>query len=228
MSYSKDFYSRRKPLSRSSAEIVLGALLDVARIESVVDFGCGTGSWLNVALTKSVRKILGYDSSQVPPEELEIHQTFFRPTNLENVTRIEGEFDLAICLEVIEHLSEQSSDRVLCALVESSDLILFSGAIPYQVGTNHVNCQWQTHWSSKFREHGFLGLPILNGCFWKESRINVVYRQNMVLYFKCDKPKDFPLYDAVVNKFACSENVQDVVHPELFELYLTKLYAPRF
>lgn len=227
MSYTKDFYSRRKALSRSSAEIVLGALLDVIRVESVVDFGCGTGSWLNVALSKGVKSILGYDSAQVPPEELEIHQTFFRPTNLEDISRIEGEFDLAICLEVIEHLSEGSSDRVLSALVDSSDLILFSGAVPYQVGTNHVNCQWQTHWSSKFREHGFFGLPILNGNFWRDSRINVVYRQNTVLYFKCVDPKDFALYESVVSKFSCSENVQDVVHPELFELYVTRLYAPR-
>jgi len=43
------FFRERKGGSRSSAEALLPVLLGKLEVRSIVDIGCGTGSWLAVA-----------------------------------------------------------------------------------------------------------------------------------------------------------------------------------
>jgi hypothetical protein len=51
-------------------------------------------------------------------------------------------FDLALCLEVAEHLPAAAGDSLVRRLASVGARILFSAAIPGQGGRNHVNEKW--------------------------------------------------------------------------------------
>jgi hypothetical protein len=48
-------------------------------------------------------------------------------------------FDLAISLEVAEHLPEGSAGALVSTLIEAAPVVVFSAAIKGQSGTNHIN-----------------------------------------------------------------------------------------
>lgn len=54
-------------------------------------------------------------------------------------------FDLAMTIEVAEHLTPVRADSFVEDLTRLSDVVLFSAAIPAQGGINHVNEQWQSY-----------------------------------------------------------------------------------
>ena len=50
MLYPENFYKSRETRSRASADIVMSVLADlIPDIDSVVDYGCGVGTWLDAA-----------------------------------------------------------------------------------------------------------------------------------------------------------------------------------
>ena len=50
-------------------------------------------------------------------------------------------YELAVCLEVAEHLNESSADNLILQLTNLANRVLFSAAIPGQGGLHHVNEQ---------------------------------------------------------------------------------------
>ena len=56
--------------------------------------------------------------------------------------QIDRRFDLALSLEVAEHLPPECGSEFVQTLTDLSSVILFSAAIPFQGGTDHLNEQW--------------------------------------------------------------------------------------
>jgi len=109
---------------------------------------------------------------------------------------LDKKFDVVICVEVAEHLEEQYADVLvqnISKLCHSRTTVIFSAAVPYQGGNNHVNEQWQTWWAKKFYQHGFGGYQS------EEIQMNKSicrwYAQNIVIYKKNipQQVKDFVL-----------------------------------
>jgi hypothetical protein len=72
MAYDKSFYEEQCLGSRNSAGEIVPFLLNVFDIKSVVDLGCGLGTWLSVFMQAGVTDIAGYDGDYVPREYLQI------------------------------------------------------------------------------------------------------------------------------------------------------------
>lgn len=64
-------------------------------------------------------------------------------------------FDVAVSMEVAEHLPESVADRYLDLLTRLSPVIVFTAATPGQGGTDHVNEQPHSYWIEKYRDRGF-------------------------------------------------------------------------
>jgi hypothetical protein len=64
-------------------------------------------------------------------------------------------FDVAITMEVAEHLPETSADHFVMLLTSLSNLIVFTAAPPGQHGIDHINEQPPSYWISRFQEHDF-------------------------------------------------------------------------
>ena len=135
--YSKNYYERRSNLSFTSAEKTLHHLKKFYDFSSVVDFGCGTGTWLKVCQKIGCKDILGLDDYA---EEilLEIPKENFLRKNIGEPVELQKKYDLAISLEATEHIGKDFSENIVKNLVHASDVILFSAALPGQGGTNHV------------------------------------------------------------------------------------------
>lgn len=145
--------------SRTSAAVVVPRVLGLFRPASVVDFGCGRGYWLAAFQAAGVAKVLGLDSPWVPRETLAISQHSFRATDLTAPVRFHERFDLAVCLEVAEHLPEAASEVLVDSLADASEVVLFSAAVPGQGGYGHINERPQEWWQDLFRRRGYEAVP---------------------------------------------------------------------
>ena len=184
--------------------------------KSVVDFGCGIGTFLSVFKSLGVRDILGIDGSWTNKELLYkyISPEEFKEFDLEKEIKLDKKYDLALCLEVAEHLSEDAAEIIVQNLVNSGQVILFSAAIPFQGGQNHVNEQWLTYWEEKFARHNYVMLDILRPIFWDNSEIYWWYKQNMVLV----TPENYTQKGTVE-----VVPIRNIVHYELYEEKAKKL-----
>ena len=117
-------------------------IIDLVNPRSVIDIGCGTGTWLSVFKDHNIDDLKGVDGDWVKDELLLIPKACFIAHDLTQELQIEQRFDLAVSLEVAEHLDKQYARNFVSTLVKLSSVVLFSAAIPFQGGTHHVNEEW--------------------------------------------------------------------------------------
>jgi SAM-dependent methyltransferase len=184
--YSPDFYEEQRSGARSSAASILPAVFSMVRPASVVDVGCGTGTWLAVARELGVERVLGVDGHHVDRSSLDIAADYFVAADLEQPLRIAERFDLALSLEVAEHLVPNAAAGFVESLTQLAPAVLFSAAVPFQGGINHVNEQWPEYWAELFRANGYYPIGDLRGAIWNDDRVEWWYRQNIFLYVRAD------------------------------------------
>ncbi len=202
----------------TSASIVIPYLLEYIDVASVIDIGCGPGQWPYVFQTYGVKEAIGIDGAHVPPESRKIK--LFHEFDLSDIPGLKNflratfsaSFDLCLSLEVAEHLPAAIARDFIGMLTDLSDCVLFSAAIPYQTGENHINEQPHEYWHSLFAERGFRCCDIFRKKFWNNPSVNWWYRQNMFLYTSesCRLKKEID----------CPYDGNTYVHPELLKLYI--------
>jgi hypothetical protein len=115
-----------------SAERVLEIVFRYYQPASVLDVGCGLGTWLKVAAAIGVRDIHGMDGPWLDLSRLQIDPRCVEMRDLEQGFDLGRRFDLVICLEVAEHLVPSAAEGFIAALTRHAPAVLFSAAIPYQ------------------------------------------------------------------------------------------------
>jgi SAM-dependent methyltransferase len=201
--YSKEFYENQQASSRRSAERIVPILLEAVVPARVVDVGCGVGTWAAEFLGRGV-EVSALDGDHVRREDLHIPPDLFRPTDLNNPPAASsiGSFDLAICLEVAEHLAPGSAEGLVDFLTELAPDVFFSAAVPGQGGRGHIHERPQSYWTSLFAQRGFSCLDIVRPVVWDSPAVCPWYAQNAFLYSRHRKPVGtMPI---------------DVVHPAIF------------
>jgi SAM-dependent methyltransferase len=186
--YSKKFYQACREGSLRSAKKVVPLLIDFLHPQSVVDVGCGVGTWLSVFKETGVQDVLGIDRGDVDRTALEIPESQFLAHDLTGILRLERRFDLVICLEVAEHLPTATAETLVEGLTNLGPCVLFSAGIPFQGGTHHVNEQWPEYWARLFSDKGFVALDVLRKVIWEDEQVEWWYSQNMLLYVTRDSP----------------------------------------
>jgi hypothetical protein len=212
--YSPDFYRRQADGSRASANMVVPSAVELVKPSSVVDLGCGVGAWLSVFASCGVKTVHGFDGSWVPREALLIPHESFTVADLETPPRTDRRYDLAMSLEVAEHLSSEAAGPFVDTLCRLSDTVLFSAAIPGQGGVNHLNEQYQSYWAGLFVKHGFLWFDVVRAKVWNDPAVAPWYAQNMMLYVLSGSNLCTRLTDAGLAP--CATHLMDVVHPRIY------------
>jgi SAM-dependent methyltransferase len=191
--YSSAFFNKIEREGRASAEVIVPLVMKLFTPRSVVDVGCGTGEWLAAFERAGVQRISGLDGQWVDSGKLAISPECFQRIDLSGEWSIPGKFDIALCLEVVEHLSERSSIRLVKRLVEAAPAILFSAAIPGQDGTNHVNEQWPEYWEKLFSQYGYACLDPFRRHIWQDCRVAWYYQQNLYVYVQQAQVESTPI-----------------------------------
>jgi len=176
-----EFHPKISRNSLSSAAVVIPLLLDLADIRSVIDFGCKHGEWLHVFAQHGMPRRFGVDRRD-EASLLLIDTTEFEAADLARPFRLNGPFDLAVCIEVAEHLPKSAATTLVTTLTSAAPLVLFSAAVPMQGGHGHLNEQPRAYWDDMFRTHAFRRLDCLRPLMWRDPRVAWWYRQNLFLY----------------------------------------------
>ncbi|HWQ34195.1 MAG TPA: methyltransferase domain-containing protein [Blastocatellia bacterium] len=184
--YDEQFYQALKTDSLNSAREIVPFIVKFFQPRSVIDLGCGVGAWLSVFRELGVSEILGIDGDYVSQAMLCIPSECFFPFDLTQPLRPERQFDLAMSVEVAEHLPAECAESFVNTLTGLAPVILFSAAVPNQGGTNHINEQWPEYWARLFRKRGFLAADCLRMRFWNNERVTYYYAQNLFLYARRD------------------------------------------
>ena len=200
----------------SAPQEIVPEIMKLLQPRSVVDIGCGLGTFLYCFKEAGVNSVLGVDGPWTDKSLLSkfLSTDEFIEMDLEKKINLNRRFDLVVSLEVAEHLSPESADIFVENLVSAGDVILFSAAIPFQGGQNHLNEQWLTYWEKKFNKHGYIIHDFLRPIFWNNPNIFWWYKQNMVFITTREFSfKTVPAYNLLLN----------VVHYESFEAKAKRL-----
>lgn len=218
--YSRAFYRALGETSEKSARRILPLLFDLVSVASVVDIGCGEGGWLAAFRDAGVNDVLGLDGSGVDDAALKIPLVSFQRVRLDQPLGIARRFDLAVCIEVAEHLPTERAAPLVGELTSLAPLVLFSAAVPGQGGTEHVNEQWPGYWARLFAERGYRAIDIFRTRLWDDPAVAFWYKQNLLLYADAAMLAANPgLADAAA---ATPKEPIPLIHPELYRMMMRR------
>ena len=214
--YTDSFYSLVDATAVGSADVVTGLMVELMHPASVVDVGCGTGAWLVAFQRRGVADVFGVDGDWVKPEKLLISPNEFLSYDLTKRLQLNRRFDLAISLEVGEHLPASSAQTLVQSLVALSDVVLFSAAVPDQGGYHHVNEQWPEYWAKLFSLNGYVPVDYIRNKVWDDPRVTWWYAQNILIYVAESRLHDYPALKP--HQVRNQSPVLTRIHPRFFSL----------
>jgi len=212
-SYDEAFFDRLHRGSVRSAREVVPIIIELIRPRTVIDVGCGVGSWLSVFRERGV-DIRGVDGDYVSTEQLKIPRDKFTSADLTQPLSISGPFDLAVSLEVAEHLPPENAENFVETLTDLAPIVLFSAAIPLQGGMHHVNEQWPDYWAAIFERNGYIAVDSIRKRVWNNPNVEAYYAQNALLFTRMEYVQKHP---ALLHDFQHTTRQQlAVVHPRSY------------
>jgi len=171
-----------------SAGVISDSIIAEFKPKRVIDVGCGTGALLE-ALREKGCEVKGLEYSNAALEYCRARQLNVSKFNLgKDIFNDNCTFDVAISIEVAEHLPERVSDRYIDLLTKLSHTIIFTAAPPGQGGKGHVNEHPPSYWLSKYRQRGFeYNVELSNRLkeSWKAfGSVQSWYFQNLMIFRK--------------------------------------------
>jgi len=126
------------------------------QITSMIDFGCGIGSFLEGGLDCGLTRIIGLEINleaardhmpyRVVPHIL--NQDITEPVDI-------GKFDSAWSIEAAEHIKPEGTEQFIENLATAERYIILTAAPPGQPGRGHINCRPRDFWIDSIEGHGF-------------------------------------------------------------------------
>jgi len=160
---------------------VMPRIMSEVHPRSLLDVGCGIGTWLRAATELGIADFFGVETFDIPEGRLLVPPALFLQLDLTQPWDLGRRFDLALCLEVAEHLDQAYAGILIDALVQHADSIFFSAACPGQEGEHHVNCQWPAFWQQLFNARGYVCRDDLRWQIWDDPNVEPWYKQNMFM-----------------------------------------------
>jgi hypothetical protein len=219
--YDFEWHLKHRDQNVYSAERVIELLLSMLTVRSVVDFGCGDGVWLRAFEARGVDRILGYDGPWNCVDRLLVDPSGFLVKDLSKPVDPPMQFDMALCLEVAEHLPHEASPTLVRSLCAHAPVVLFGAAIPGQGGYRHINEQWQSFWIGLFRQNGFVRFDVVRPEIWDDPAVYPWYKQNIGLFVSEARADISDTLQAAAASAGIHDMPPDVVHPDLFRAIST-------
>lgn len=220
--YSDRFYATREEQAVLSADQVVPIILSYLQPRSVVDIGCGSGSWTHAFARHGVPEVIGVDgpwatnfnrNAPFCAYDFGAEPTPFRPALPRE------SYDLALSLEFAEHVAPERADAVVDLLTSLAPVVVFSAAAPQQGGTGHVNEQWPAYWAEKFQARGFEACDFIRPLIWTNDKVRSWYRQNILVFFRDGVPASLKarVAEEAVARLSAPP---PLIHPEMFAMHL--------
>lgn len=161
-----EFYRKTlRPDRQKSYKMIVRYILKSIKpdIKSVVDYGCGAGWFLYYFKKYGIEDLVGIDPNKKLLTALDKSlKENIRFMDLTKRIYLGRKFDLAINVEVLEHINGGCEDISIENITRHSDLLIFSAATLGQGGWGHVNEQPFEFWEEKLNSVGF-------SCDWEAT-----------------------------------------------------------
>jgi 2-polyprenyl-3-methyl-5-hydroxy-6-metoxy-1,4-benzoquinol methylase len=210
--YNEEFYKTQQVGSKRSAKVIIPLVVELVHPKSVLDVGCGMGTWLSVFKEHGVDDIWGVDGNWIDKNMLQIPKERFKPIDLKGSFNLDREFDLVVSVEVAEHLPSKSVDNYIDSLTKHAPIVLFSAAIPSQGGTDHINEQWPDYWVKHFQKRNYIVCDPIRKKIWQNENVEFWYAQNILVFVKKNLLKNYPELQKEVDN--TRTNQLSMVHPK--------------
>lgn len=184
--YPKKFFSQRGSL-HWRVKIVCEGIYKVLEPSSVIDFGCGNGDLLSWFYVNNI-PIFGIEGTGNCEEFMKIPDDLYQILDLRKPIYGHRKYDLALCLEVAEHLESDYAYTLVKSICKASRRVIFTAAGPGQGGRHHVNLQYKPYWIELFLLQGFIrNTHIENALMYQwQAKKNVkgvkAYYQNLIYF----------------------------------------------
>lgn len=212
--YPADWHKLYGDMTGESARRILPPLVTLFNAQSLVEVGCGNAHWTQAGIDAGATDYCVVDGPWNNRDHLLVDRARFVEARLETPLQLGRRFDLAICLEVAEHVEGGSARVLVESLCQAADVVVFGAAIPLQGGFGHINEQWPSYWRAHFEALGYQPHDLVRPHHWTDQTIHYWYRQNMFVYVKTANAKLSAL--AAAAEPAGSGMLFDAVHPEKF------------
>jgi SAM-dependent methyltransferase len=189
-------------------------VLEYVQPVSIIDVGCGTGGWLAAFRRHGIEDVFGVDGPWVDLELLEIPKERFRVADVGQPIQESRRFDLVVSLETAEHLPPEAATTFVESLAKLGPVVVFSAAIPFQGGYNHLNEQWPEYWAALFEAQGYTFVDCLRPRVWNNRSVEWWYAQNMFFAVERARLGDFPMLQAAAS--ATRMEQLSIVHPRAY------------
>ncbi len=151
--------------------------IDKFKPKSVVDFGCGIGTYLKTAFDNGIKELKGYDiggefAKKYTPAEVQQfieYKDCTKPISFSHSISSQNpdflkkvkntSYDCIISFETAEHIDPEGTDvfinNIIAAAERIKSTILFTAAPPGQEGCGHINMHPKEFWIDKFFNQSF-------------------------------------------------------------------------
>ncbi len=138
-------------------------IIQSLRPKRVFDAGCAHGFLVEALWDRGVetfgRDISHFAVSEARPDMV----SFIQQGSIADP--IEGRYDLVVCIEVLEHMSEQESITAIASIALATDRILFSSSPTDLQEPTHINVKPTIWWLKEFAAVGFLPVTSYDASF---------------------------------------------------------------
>ena len=154
--YNDEFFQWHYKYARIYSIQTMNWFLDKFTVSSVVDFGCGIGSYLECAHDRGF-EVKGFEISEAAkkytPERIQKFITYQDCTEPIVIKK----YDCVISFETAEHIDPSGTEQFVENIVNATGgYLLFTAAPPGQQGTGHINMKAKEYWLDQFSELAYL------------------------------------------------------------------------
>ncbi|MFN7714931.1 MAG: class I SAM-dependent methyltransferase [Pseudanabaenaceae cyanobacterium] len=224
VSYNSDYFD--SGIFETDYQSLALAIVNTYHPKTVAEFGCGPG-YLTKELAKlgvQVTAIDGYSNPNFSEYSIEFHRLDLNDASAIEQLFAGKSFDVAISMEVVEHLQPQSSQAVVYWLTKVAPVAVFSAAVPGQGGHGHINLQPRDYWHVLFSNYDFLVADRIREKLRSIPTVAPWYRYNVLDYVHMNHPLA-PHLTETINRLIASESAaSSAYYEESAKLSATKAY----
>ena len=147
-------WAQTKKRDKPWANDFYNVIMELLAPKSVIDMGCGSGDLL-APFEKKGLDVLGIDASIAIQDYLKIKRANFILLDLREAHYPLKKYDLAMAVEVGEHVEEEFADILVDNICRSGKTVLWTADSELRGGFYHPNPQKPDYWTSKFRERNY-------------------------------------------------------------------------
>jgi hypothetical protein len=144
--------------------------------------------WQAIFRDHGAEEILGIDGEYVNQQRLEIAPHEFLVCDLCRPAAVERRFDLAVSLEVAEHLPEESADAFVAFLTTLAPVSSFPRPSLVRVGRTTSMKQWPEYRAARFEERRYRMFDYIRNRIWDSPDVEWWYAQNILLFSRAHIP----------------------------------------